>query len=188
MIGCKEVKPVSGSWTHHGYMTTEHVFIPGSTICPRGTFLMASPTDDTKAVLASGDAVGFITQELDNYGQLSDAARLRAAEGVGKMPGDWPVRRGSDMAITCRRMHDGGQVEFEGSGVAAPGNVVCTSGTGSLSTGTTRKTELSLHNGCIRVAQTGDKVIMSLLQANLTPETAGRLRIRVEFVGRYIKA
>lgn len=188
MIGCKEVKPISGNWSHLGYMTTEHVFIPGDTVCPRGTFLMASPGDDNKAVLASGDAVGWITQELDNYGQLTDAARLRAAEGIGRMPGDWPVRRGSDMAITCRRMDVGAQCEFEGLGVAAPGNIVCTSGTGLLSTATARKTELSVHNGCIRIAQTGDKVIMSLLQADLTPETAGRVRIRVEFVGRHVKA
>lgn len=191
MIGSKDIQIVNGTWDHVGYMDTEHVYIPGDTVLPRGTFLQASPTSDEKAVLASGDAIGFTTQEVDNYGHTSVNARLRAAESIGRMPGDWPMKKGLNCPVTLRRMSVNSQVEYEGKGIAAPGNTVCTSGTGALGTGTAIQTDLSVFNGCLRIAQTGDVVIARLKQTNLTVHNtaiAGRLRIRVEFVGKSVKA
>jgi len=180
MIGSPNVKPIHGKWDHLGYMTTEHLPVPAGVTLPRGTWLQASPTDDTKAILASGDAEGFTTQDIDTEGHTSATAQLNKLLGVGPGIGDWPIKVGS--AVSVRKMVPGSLIEFEGLGAAVPGNLVCTSGTGSIAANAARKTQLSLFNGCIRIAQTGDVVKMLLETANLTPEVSGRRRIRVRIL------
>jgi hypothetical protein len=101
---------------------------------------------------------------------------------IGKM--DLPISKGQ--AVTVRRPRPGAILEFEGLGTAIPGNLVCTSGTGALSSGTARRTPLSFLNGCIREAQTGDFVQAILVEPNLTAETSGNLRIRIEIIQGYI--
>lgn len=182
MIGSPDVKPIHGKWDHSGYATTEHLVIPVGGTLPRGTWLQHAPTDDTKWILASGDGEGFTTQAIDNEGTTNSTVLLNTLLGVGPGRGDVPISKGSQRGVSVRKMVPGSVVEFEGLGEAVPGNLVCTSGTGSIATSAARETELSLFNGCIRIAQTGDIAKMILETANLTPEVAGRRRIRVRIL------
>jgi len=186
MIGSQEIRIINGEWDHVGYCTTEHVTLGSGVVLPRGTNYMFSPTNDEKWVLASGDAVGFGTQEVDYEGQTSLDNRLRITTGIGSEKGDWPIRIGQ--ALSVRRMNSFSAIQVEGLGASIPGNIVCTTGTGSLSSATARGVELSVFNGCWRIAQSGDFVLAKVLLSNITPEIVGRLRLLIEYVGKYKKA
>lgn len=178
MFGSSKFKMINGKWEHIGYMDTSLVVLPAAAdnggVLPKGTWLQAQNGDDTKAQLASGFALGVTTQDISEEGQASVQAFKDRT--IGKF--DLPIAIGQNVSV--RMPTHGSQFEVEGSGTAKPGNLVCTSGTGSISTGTARKTKLSVLNGCIRVAQTGDVAQFLLLEAALTPENAGYVRIRCE--------
>jgi hypothetical protein len=181
MFGASHYKFVSGKWDHIGYSTTEDIALPSNgDALKKGTWVDHKNGDDSRIVLASGHSIGFTTQDLTTDGQTS----LQSFKDrmIGKM--DLPISKGQ--AVTVRRPRPGAILEFEGLGTAIPGNLVCTSGTGALSSGTARRTPLSFLNGCIRKAQTGDFVQAILVEPNLTAETSGNLRIRIEIIQGYI--
>lgn len=186
MFGSQFVKCIKGPWEHLGYMTTEELPIPSGVTLPKGTWLQAKAGNDTIAALASGVALGFTTQDLDNDGQTSVTQFKNRV--IGKH--DLPIKKGQ--AITVRMPMAGAIMEFEGLGACGPGNLVCTSGTGSIASstiagGNNGKVPLSFLLGTIRQAQTGDFVQLMLLESALTPETVGNLRIRVRACQGYIK-
>lgn len=184
MYGSDTFKILSGSREQIGYKTMDlpvSLSIHAEAKIPRGTwiddYVSGSTIDDTTGVLASGFAIGFITNDVDANG-------LTGLQGfqnmiIGKL--DNPVKNGYEVAVAKPSV--GAEFEVEGAGGALPGNLVATTGTGALADDTARKTQLSFFNGCIRIAQTNDHIQMILLEPNLTPVVDGNLRIRVQWVG-----
>lgn len=188
MFGSTLFQWVHGQIEHIGYYGTTNLALPDSSVnsgvLPKGTFVDGSADDtpdNAEAVLASGSGfLGVLVQDVDTEGLTGDSGFKKFT--IGKL--DNPVKQGAKVSI--RKPMPNGQAEFEGLGTAQPGNLVCTSGTGSLSSGTAKETELSLFNGALRVAQTGDLVVAHMMNANVTPKTSGNLRIRVKFVSPYV--
>ena len=144
----------------------------------------ADPNEETEMVLGDGFALGFMTRALDLYGTTGDTSYKKL--GIGNI--DIPVKRGAPVTLQCP--FPGAQAIFEGTGSAAtPGDtLVCDAGTGALSSGTAKLSELSVIKGAWRLAQTGEMVLGLLLDNNLTPKNVGELRIRLMFVSPYKKA
>lgn len=183
MFGSPYVKFIHGNW-HHYSLTTGELAIPSGVTLTKGTWCAERGTSGA-AVLASGaGAVGFMTQDVNAEGQTS--LQSYKDRTIGKL--DLPMAAGADKAVTLRVPDANAVMEFEGDGTAIPGNLVCTSGTGALSSSTAAKTPLSFFNGAIRIAQSGDVAQLILLDASLTPEISGNTRIRVQAVGAFIKA
>jgi hypothetical protein len=184
MFGSKLFRPLHGKWEHFGTLKTNQVWLsatnPNAGLLPRGTFLDMHATIADEAALASGNAMGCLVEDLDADGTTSVQSYYNRSLGVGT-PLETPIKKGQ--AVSLRRFYGGAGAEFEGLGTAVPGNLVCTSGTGAISAGTARKTRLSVLNGCLRVAQTGDIVIALVEKADLTPNIPGNVRIEVRFTG-----
>jgi hypothetical protein len=185
MFGTKLFKQITGCWDVIGYLSTNNITIPSGVTMPKGTTL-SQIGDTLEAQLASGLGIGYTTQDVDNEGNTSDAAfKARSIRGADAI--DLPIKKGQN--VTLRRPHAGSEIEVEGLGAAAVGNLLCTSGTGAISTATAAKTALAFFNGALRVAQTGDFVQGIMLVANLTPQAdAGNVRVRYRVIEGYIKA
>lgn len=183
MYGSSTFKWVWGKWNHISLGTT-YLAMPSvsTTPLPIGTPVEYKSGDTEEAVLASGKPVGIITERIDASGTTSDARFKSVMIGERNIP----IKTGTQVAVRVPQLN--ALLEFEGLGAAAPGNLVCTSGTGAISTSTANGTELSAQNGSIRVAQTGDIVFAKMEVANLTPETVGNVRIRVSAVPSHVKA
>lgn len=182
MYGSNYFKMLVGTHFHIGYMTTDNLTIPTGVTIAKGTYVDQLGSDEFKCQLASGGGVGFLTQDVDNDGPISDAQYKNVS--IGKQ--DLPVKKGD--AVSVRVMHPGGQVELEGLGAAEPGNLVATTGTGALSTSTAKETPLSTFCGAIREAQAGELVVYLMKDPTVTPYTDGNLRVRVEAVSPFVKA
>lgn len=184
MFGSKFFRPLHGKWEHFGTLKTNYVWLSATDAnkgtLPRGTFLDMHATIADEAVLASGNAMGCMIEDMDESGTTSVQSFYNRTLGVGT-PLESPIKKGH--AISLRRFYGGAGAEFEGLGTAIPGNLVCTSGTGAISAATARKTRLSVLNGCLRVAQSGDIVVALLEKADLTPNVVGNVRIEVRFTG-----
>lgn len=185
MWGTKLCRMVNGNWDHVG---TLHTSLPAGVTYPAGTHLGYQVTgtyndNEDVAVLASGFAIGFTTQDIDDDGSIGDNSFKNQFLGLQNIP----VRNG--LEISLRRMSLNAEVEFEGVGGALPGNLVATTGTGAITGTTARHTELSVFNGALRVAQTGDLVMYVLENPNMAVESdlVGARRIRVRRVGDYVK-
>lgn len=186
MFGSAKVKFLYGSWHHVGTMDTSELTLPAvginDEILPKGTWVDQKDGNEFVMRLASGHAKGFLTQDVSADGQ-TDLQSFKDRT-IGKK--DLPIKKGQHVSV---RVPDAGaEIEFEGLGEAVPGNLVCTSGTGNIASGAARNTELSFHNGCIRIAQTNDIVQALLQDAALTPEVVGNRRIRIRMVAGYVMA
>ena len=135
----------------------------------------------------TGSAIGFITQPINETGlESATEFRKRALQPNGYQSYETPVKKGDNVAVTIP--HPNSQAIFEGTGVAAYGNLVITSGTGALADSDARFTELSVNRGGWYKAQTGDLVLALLEDPALTPVADdSNLRIRVRFVSPYVK-
>lgn len=180
MYGSLKFQLINGRWDHVGYCDTSEVYLPSSSVnsgvLPKGTALNYKNGNDQKAQLASGMAVGFTTQDITLEGQAS--LQSFKDRTIGKT--DLPIAVGQNVSLRMPTLNS--ELEVEGSGVAQPGNLVCTSGTGALASNTARRTKLSFLNGSFRIAQTGDVAQFLLLETGLTANIDGNLRIRVRRV------
>lgn len=186
MFGSDYFKIANGTWDHVGYLAASGMPNIGTGVYRKGTLVDQKSDNEYVAVLATGRVLGLITQDVDENGLDNDLGFKNFT--IGKL--DNPIKR-SISRITVRRMAPGSHLEYEGKGAASVlGNLVATAGTGALSSSSTRGTELSVLNGCIREAQSGDIVSFHLLKADLTPVAdATNLRILVERVANsYTKA
>ena len=180
MFGSKYFQFISGSWEHVGYLSTELVHLPLASVnggvLPKGTWLApVAPDNDSQAVLASGYSYGFMTQDLSLEGHTS--LQSYKDRMIGKF--DLPISQGQNVSL--RRPNNNAIMEFRGTGTAQPGNLVCTSGTGSLSASSARGAKLSFLNGCIRTAQSGDIAQLILLDAeDVVIDGVTNLQIRVQ--------
>lgn len=186
MFGSRQFKPIHGNWHHVGYLTTDELPIPVGTTLPKGTWCSSKPGNEFKMQLASGYALGVLTQDVDNEGTMNLTVQRNLLVG-GVLAGATEVPAKKGHAVSLRVPDANAEMQFEGLGAAVPGNLVCTTGTGAISAATARNAELSFLNGCIRLAQTGDIVQLLMLDANETPELAGQVRIRVKYVAGYVK-
>lgn len=182
MWGSSRFKWVSGKWYPLGIMKTTNLDITDADadsatgVIKRGNMMDVDPTDETEMVYGSGNALGILTYDITLNG-ITDAQGFKSFT-IGKY--DLPKKRGAAISLRVPQMN--AIAEFEGTGTPIVDNLVADSGVGALAAGTAVGTALSVENGCWRVAQTSDVVLARLLRANLTPENAGELRIRVQFV------
>jgi len=185
MYGSNYFLQLTGEWSTVGYLTTDEVLMPAADvnlgILPKGTW-MSERLSTSKMQLASGHAIGYTTQDMDTEGTTSLAAYKKLALG-GQI--EIPMKKGQAMTLRCPK--PGAEIIVEGLGTAGPGNLLVTSGTGAISTGTAVEEELSFLNGSVRIAQAGDKVEAHLLDPGLTPYTAGNVRIRMRKCSPYLK-
>lgn len=77
-------------------------------------------------------------------------------------------------------------LEFEGKGAAGIGTFVATTGTGAIADTDVNGTQLALVNGSWIKAAAGAWIWAHLMIADLTPENAGEVRIRIKMVSPYI--
>lgn len=187
MFGSKNFQWLSGGYHHVSVKTTDLPITEADAdsatgVLQRGKLVNYKANDITELAFTTGMAIGMLTRNINKLGQNNDEGFKNFSIGLT----DLPFRRG--LAVSVRVPQVGAQAIFEGTGVASVDNLVVTSGTGAIASGTTRLTELSCIKGGLYIAQTGDMVLALLDQANLTPLTGGQLRIRVRFVGPYKKA
>jgi len=155
-----------------------------------GVGIMLDYKADSHLALAfvTGSAIGFTTQAIDQYGTTSAAVyrNLDVREKSGIPFIQVPVKKGQPIALSVPRPHS--MAEFEGLGAASYGNrVITATTTGFLSSSTARRTPLSVERGGWKEAQSGELVLAFMEQANLTPYTAGNVRIRIKFTAPYLK-
>lgn len=134
---------------------------------PRGFGLMKDPTDLDKLIPCTGIA-GF-QMERDSVGVTTDAennARLLEAT----LPADFSKPYSVGAHISARRVT---RMELEGS------DLILTSGTGLVSSGTAANTALGYSAGRLRVKQGSDEIAF-ILRAQITPEDPANFRILVE--------
>ncbi len=185
MLANPDWAPVTGGYFPDGMRTTEDVHIAGTDVRGYGMLYMASPNNEDRLVLASGDAIGAADMKLDNYGTLNDSFRLNQFIPTIAERGDWPEKKPN--ALTLRVYVVGSIMEVEGLG--GPGaSLVVTTGAKALSAATAAKTELTAWAGGWALAVSGDIVLATVLKSDLTPQTSGRVRLRIQIAGKYKKA
>jgi hypothetical protein len=151
----------------------------------KGVICDYAANSHTVFAMLDGKGIGILESDVDQYGVNTDAHIVRRQ--FDKNVYDIPIKKGQPVSLIVP--HPNSMAEFEGLGAGSYNNKVITATTtGFLSSGTTRHTQLSSYKGGWRTAQSGDLVLALLEQANLTPETAGNLRIRVRFVSPYVLA
>jgi hypothetical protein len=150
-------------------------------VVPRGK-LMGYGTDITDMAYASGENfVGLLMQNVDHYGTTGDA-------GFRKFSLQYPdisAKRGTQVSLLIPK--PGCIFEFEGpaSQAASVSYLLVTSGAGALSAAAAPGTKLGCINGALRLAQIGDLVVATVIDADRTPKNTDEIRIRVQFVGGF---
>lgn len=189
MFGSSRFKWVNGEFYHLGHLTFPTSLDLSDADADAGTVKrgkLMSFADNSVENMAYAEAdtkkfLGFLTHDVNRYG-TTDAEGFKNFT-IGKQ--DLPLSRGSQ--ITLRVPIPGAIVELEGLGAAGYDQLVVTSGTGAISTGTALQTELGVIKGGVRIAQAGDFIIGHLLQANGTPENSGEVRIRFQICSPYVR-
>ncbi len=126
----------------------------------------------------TGFGKGLLRDFVDLYGTTG----LQGFKDVSIGKEDLPKKKGSAVSIVIPQV--GAILEFEGLGVVAPENLVCTSGSGkAIASNAALGTDLSVEYGCWKLAEAGEYVMGRLLAANLTPNNSGERRIQLEWVG-----
>ena len=155
-----------------------------ATAYPVGKPMMIGSVDaDTHAttfVIASGRCDGFLTRASRVTTEQGDAEVATA--GNPRTPTEQLMGWGQETPFIAGKegsIEKADALDVEGS------DYIYKSGTGSITTGTAVDTKLSFIAGKFREAQTGE-IAQFRLAAQLTPETAGDVRIRVEAIEGYV--
>lgn len=134
----------------------------------RGHAVGSHATDPDTAIAATttNNFLGFLAREVTAAGPLlADHVYPGRLELVDKA--------GNEVSIDPPPL----EVDLEGSDY-----LTASGSTGGLHTGIAPGTELAFASGKVRVKQSGD-VSRYILDAQLTPETAGNVRIRMVLIG-----
>ncbi len=160
---------------------------------PYGTW-MDDFGDDVNAAVASGNAIGFLTQAVTLVGPTFEQMSL----GYQNQPAL------SGTKVTIAYLDVGDQIEVEdgignvynstiGSGTAgtSPGisqGLIVTSGPGTLQ-GCAALTEVSFKNGRLYAAQSGDTVHFHVINPQVVPvvDAIGNIRLRLRRIEGYKK-
>jgi len=140
--------------------------VPGHYTCAsatvRGLAMQIDTVDPNSVIPASGGLDFFLMREVSatapTYIELTSGKPIHA------------TTTGDECLLTSL---GNGIVEVEGS------TLIKTSSTGLISSSTAKGTALSLQAGKWYVAQSPDDIEGRLLDASLTPEVSGNLRIRI---------
>ena len=137
----------------------------------RGLALGAHASDPESAALAGGtNFIGFLTRAVQVGGPV-------LADHVYPGRLELPFNAGDEVSL-CKA----DEVELEDKLLVGTATTrLVTSGTGAISTSTSVGAELSFTSGKVYVKQSGD-ITYYTLSAQLTPETAGQVRILAEKV------
>lgn len=145
---------------------------------PVGTaFKVASVDADTGErtfALASGVADGFVMRDV--------RVPSDGINGNPRTDTEILYNQGLEVAFTGGRhgtLEWGEEVEVEGT------DLILTSGTGAITTGTAVGTKLSFLNGKFRVAQSAEYAQFRLV-AQMTPITVGQVRIKASEIEGYL--
>ena len=190
MYGSQYFKYLRGSYDHHGMLQFPATLALNTADDDTGVVRIGKPmaylsTDLTKMRYAIvSDFLGFIMHQVNAYGPKNDAGFKSVAIGKTQLP----LSRGQN--ISLRQPLPGFECEIEGepTTAAAIETLIATSGTGAITAATAYGVELGFVTpGCLRVAQATDLVFAKMLKADMTPETASNIRIRITFVSPYVK-
>lgn len=153
----------------------------------RGKGMRFADNSDVNAAFSSiNDFFGILMHPV-NLNGTTDATGFRDFV-MNKL--DLPRKRGSKVLL--RQPLPGCMIELEDADSQTVGidRLLVTSGTGAISAATPLHTPLTYEDGALRVAQSGagvnEMVFARIKRANLTPVTAGQIRVRVEFVSPYL--
>jgi hypothetical protein len=185
-FGDSRFKHVSGSYDYWDSAKTTELDLSvadanvGTTQKGKGVTL--KDNDETELAYAEvGDFfLGFMHHSINLSGTTDETGFKEFT--IGKL--DIPKKRGSPVSIVLPA--PGSIWEFEGTGITSVDNLVTDSGTGLLATGSTLRSPLTQKNGCWQIAVATDVIHAHLLQANLTPENAAEVRIRVQICSPHL--
>ncbi len=168
MFGSDNFQIVYGETRHMGELTVTGALPKGTAVDDSG--------DNDMAVLANGNAVGFITKNVTLAGPTYEQMSLNFR--------DLPETSGNKM--TVEDVEIGGQVEVENEpskayNASTGAMLMVTTGTGDL-TSAAKDVDVSFKNGRFYAAQTGDRVWGRVLNSAVTPIVAGNIRVRIERV------
>ena len=170
MYGSNFVRVVRGDTHRVGDLTVT------GTDQPIGEWYDLEPSDTTRARLANGRALGFLSMNVTTSGMSLEKLIMEYE----------PKTAESGQKVTLEQVPVGGEIEVEAptgqaynatSTSSAPVLMV-TTGTGALSASTTIGTKVSFKNGRLYEAQSGDMEEFEVLDAAVTPITSGNIRIR----------
>lgn len=170
--------PINGGFDVVGYLAFSPSIASAATVIPRGTWLDRNAhTSESVAMLATGSGIGYMTQDMTQQGlTIENFAVVRDL--------DYPLKPGD--FVSLRRPTVNSEFEIEGPpaiAYTAQGNLLVTTGTGALTNTTAFMAQLSVNNGMLYVAQTGDTIMFEMIDSALTPKTVGNLRVKVRYVG-----
>lgn len=191
MFGSSRFKWVAGEYYHYGVAKFPTTLGLSDADANAGTAkqgklmgLADNNAEEMKYGGVNGNFLGILTHHVNKDGTTSDSGFKDFT--IGKQ--DIPLKRGQ--AVTLRVPLPGAIAEFEGVGAVGIDTLVVTSGTGLLASGSALWSPLTIESGAWRIAQSGagvnEFVYAHLMQANLTPENSGEVRIRVKFVSPYL--
>lgn len=198
MYGSELFRWTFGDFQHYGLAKTTNLALSDAdansptAVVPRGKLVQLDPTDMSELVYA-GPTTGLLGMLLDmlsldgvyNYeGIAKRSLGFAAADGA---PDTLPKKRG--ITSTVRVPDVNSMAEFEGPATTAGivDNLLATAGTGAITAATPVGALLGCFEGGLRVAQTGDVVVAEMVKADVTPMTAGNIRVRVKFVSQYAR-
>lgn len=155
-----------------------------STAYPIGKPMMVgsvnADTGKSTFVIASGRCDGFLTRASRSTTEGSDSEV--ATLGNPRTPTEQLMGWGVDSPFIAGSE---GSIEKADALDVEGADYIFKSGTGAITTGTAAGTKLSFTTGKFYVAQ-ADDIAQFRLTAQLTPETSGDVRIRVEAIEGYL--
>lgn len=172
MFGSDSFQLVYGETIHIGTLAVSGAYPKYTAIDDRGDNINGDP--------AEGEAIGFLSQDVTLVGPTFEQMSLNFR--------DLPVKSGNKSTLECPDV--GAQIEVENEPSKAFNSAdglkrIVTTGTGALTAGTAKDTEVSFKNGRFYAAQTGDRVWGRVLNAAVTPFVTANIRIRIERVAGY---
>ena len=149
-------------------------------VAPIGTFV-DDDGSNAQAELANGNALGFMTKEVTADGPTFEQMNFQ----------NCLVAKAGD-AVSIGALCPGHQIEVENepskTSTGTGAKMMVTSGTGAITAATAKDTEVSVVNGRLYAAQTGDRVMFRVLNAAITPHVTGtNIRVRMERVAGGLK-
>lgn len=182
MFGSSRFKHLWGNFREIGVLATTELALSAADSAvgtiKQGKLVAYKDNSDTLMKYAVGAAcLGFL-RDFVNLAGTTDVTGFKDYT-IGKL--NIPKKRGGTVSIM---VPDVGSIwELEGAGGLTVDNLIATTGTGAIAANSTLYSYLSVTNGCLRLAQADEVAVARLLRANLTPENASEIRIRIQWLG-----
>lgn len=192
LFGSTRFKHVSGKYDKIGFLKTTNLSLSdaGANLgtLKRGKLVDFADNSEVEMKLGGvGGAMGF----LENNITLDGTTDLQGFKDLTIGKQDLPRKKGEAVSILVPM--PGSVWEVEGLGAGPIDVLLITSGTGAISAATPIGTMLGVVSGAFRIAQVNaspaasDVVVARIVSANLTPENAGEVRLRIEWLGKSLR-